>query len=217
MKFRVTKQNRSIVLFVLGAVSMTIMLAQLTVMLGRVARADTESIWVELERHKDDSRINRALARMSVSDLLVEAIIQIESSGDPMRVGTAGERGLMQIKRETWSDMVRSMSRNSVSFDQAFDPDLNEQVGRMYLAFLQKFLDAHRESWKADERALLLACYNAGPGRVLQAGFDLKRLPASVQSYVERGSALHDYWVREMVQNAETLRFSQHAGLSEGT
>lgn len=215
MKFRVTKQNRSIVLFVLGAVSMAIMLAQLTVMLGRVARADTESIWVELERHKDDSRINRTLARMSVSDLLVEAIIQIESAGDPTLVGKAGERGLMQIKHETWTDMCRAMSRKPASFDQAFDPDLNEQVGRMYLAFLQEFLDTHRENWKADERALLLACYNAGPGRVQQAGFDLNRLPASVRSYVERGSALHDYWVREMAQNVDTLRFSRLAAVSE--
>ena len=40
------------------------------------------------------------------ADRLVDAIIQIESNGDPRKVGRHGERGLMQLKSGTWHDMT---------------------------------------------------------------------------------------------------------------
>jgi len=132
------------------------------------------------------------LDKRLVAGLLVESIVQIESAGNPRTVGRHGERGLMQIKAGTWSDVTRGLFGSKVSFDRAFEPKLNRQVGEAYLAHLQKFLAKHRRSWKADERSLLLACYNAGPERVLRAGFDLRRVPARTRDYVLRGSALHD-------------------------
>jgi soluble lytic murein transglycosylase-like protein len=132
------------------------------------------------------------LDKRLVAGLLVESIVQIESAGNPRTVGRHGERGLMQIKAGTWSDVTRRLFGAKVSFERAFEPTLNRQVGEVYLAHLQKFLAKHRRSWKADERSLLLACYNAGPERVLRAGFDLRRVPARTRDYVLRGSALHD-------------------------
>jgi soluble lytic murein transglycosylase-like protein len=137
------------------------------------------------------------LSPNEVADLLVESIIQLESGGNPRLVGAAGERGLMQIMPETWADMTQQDRGVPLSFERAFDPALNERVGRLYLAYLQAFLHEHRELWQSDERALLLACYNGGPGRVRDTGFDVRKLPQSVQSYVERGSALHDSLLAE--------------------
>jgi hypothetical protein len=130
-----------------------------------------------------------------VTDLLVDAIIQVESGGRPRKVGTSGERGIMQIKRDTWRHVTRRICGKPVSFDLAFDAWLNQRVGRAYLAELQVFLAANRRHWRADERSLLLACYNAGPTRVLKANFDVRRLPASTRSYVERASALHEWYL----------------------
>jgi soluble lytic murein transglycosylase-like protein len=139
------------------------------------------------------NRDSKAVARSQelVSSLLVEAIVQIESSGRPRMVGRHGERGLMQIKSGTWADMTKVIFGQRVSFDKAFDPDLNRKVGTAYLAFLQDFLLKHKSEWKADERSLLLACYNAGPNRVREAGFSINRLPRQARDYVSRGSALH--------------------------
>jgi hypothetical protein len=126
---------------------------------------------------------------------LVDAIIQIESNGDPRRVGRHGERGLMQIKAGTWRDMTTRLFGKPLPFDRAFDPALNRRVGTAYLAFLQERLLPRQAEWKADERTLLLAAYNAGPGRLLKSGFDLAGMPRQTRDYVERASALHDTYL----------------------
>ncbi len=126
---------------------------------------------------------------------LVDAIIQIESNGDPRKIGRHGERGLMQIKAGTWRDMTIRLLGAPLPFDQAFDPALNRRVGTAYLAFLQEQLLPRQREWRADERALLLAAYNAGPGRLARSRFDLAHMPLPTQDYVERASALHDAYL----------------------
>jgi len=130
------------------------------------------------------------------ADLLVEAIVQVESAGRPGMVGRNGERGLMQIKRATWNQMTAREFGRKVDFQRAFDADLNRRMGKAYLAWLHEYLNRYRGRWKADERSLILACYNAGPTQVKEAGFNLKRLPASTQDYVRRASALHESMLR---------------------
>lgn len=144
-----------------------------------------------------DPSLEAAVApRRSTSELLVDAIIEVESGGDPLLVGGAGERGLMQIKLGTWNDMVVKATGKPVPFNRAFDPGLNRQVGKQYLTSLRAFLMERREDWKADERSLLLACYNAGPGRVMRGGFSLNQVPEQTRDYVRRVKALHDVFVR---------------------
>lgn len=135
--------------------------------------------------------------------LLVEAVIQVESQGNPNMVGSAGERGLMQIMEGTWQDVTKRHFGSSLPFDRAFEPDLNREVGRLYLGDLQVFLYQHQEDWQSDLRSLLFACYNAGPERVRSTGFNLKRLPEVVQSYASRASALHDWYLGD---HSEELR-----------
>jgi soluble lytic murein transglycosylase-like protein len=132
-----------------------------------------------------------------MADLLVMAIEQVESAGNPRCVGKSGERGLMQIKHATWRETTHWMFGEPLGFHRAFEPDMNRRVGRAYLARLQRLLGERRSEWRADERALLLACYNAGPGCVERAGFDLSRIPARTRDYVKRVSALHDHYRRE--------------------
>lgn len=126
---------------------------------------------------------------------LVDAIIQIESKGDARMVGLHGERGLMQIKSGTWHDMTIRLFGKPLPFDQAFDPAMNRRIGTAYLAWLQGILLPRQSEWKEDERALLLAAYNAGPGRLVESGFDLDLMPQQTRDYVERASALHDFYL----------------------
>ena len=139
-----------------------------------------------------------ALDAAHAAALLVDAIIQIESQGNPLRVGRHGERGLMQIKAETWRDMTTRLFGQPLPFDQAFDPALNRRVGTAYLAFLQETLLPRQAEWQADERSLLLAAYNAGPGRLFRSKFNLARLPSQTRDYVERASTLHDFFLGDL-------------------
>ena len=138
-----------------------------------------------------------------VTQLLVESVIQIESAGDPRTIGLAGERGLMQIMPGTWQDTTCALYGKPLSFRLAFNPALNREVGTAYLAKLHQFLVENRVHWRDDERSLLLACYNAGPNRVLEAGFDTKRLPASTRDYIVRASTLHDALLQDYALKIE--------------
>lgn len=141
---------------------------------------------------------------------LVDAIIQIESNGNAQKVGGHGERGLMQIKSGTWRDMTTRLFGRPRPFDQAFDPALNRRVGIAYLAFLQESILPRQPEWRSDERSLLLAAYNAGPGRLRRSGFDLARMPSQTQDYVDRAGALHDAYLGDV---ATALRPSPSATL----
>jgi hypothetical protein len=165
-------------------------------------------VWSQAEAHLDAQQVaGRSLAPASperVADLLVDAIIQIESRGNPRMTGAAGERGLMQIMPGTWTDMTARHYGHALPFDYAFDPAINEQVGRVYLAYLQERLQQARTQWRSDERALLLAAYNGGLGRLAEVGYDVRRMPASVRDYVQRGTNLHDYFLAD---SAPLLRY----------
>ena len=143
-----------------------------------------------------------------IAACLVEAIVQVESGGDPLKVGRHGERGLMQIKSGTWRDMTTELFGNPLPFDQAFDPALNRRVGIAYLAFLQKRLLPKIAEWKSDERSLLLAAYNAGPGKLRQSGFDLARMPRQTRDYVDRAGALHDVFLDSRIASFSPRRLA---------
>lgn len=205
--------KRHVYIPLLGLIAFSL-LFQLTVLIRGTVDDDMTDLWLDLQIRASagGEDIVPFLTSEKVADLLVKSIIQIESSGDPTQVGAAGERGLMQIMPGTWNDMTRRAFGQVVSFDRAFDPELNELIGRHYLAYLQEFLQEHRSAWRADERALLLACYNGGLGRVMAAGFDIRQLPRSVQDYVARGSALHDAYLAD----EEDFIQQQVAGQSRG-
>lgn len=150
-----------------------------------------------------------SLDRRGIAERLVDAVIQVESGGRDRMVGKAGERGLMQIKRVTWMHTTRRLYGRPVPFARAFDPELNRRIGSAYLDELQSFLHQHRASWRSDERSLLLACFNAGPERVRRAGFDVRRLPRAVRSYVDRATALHEYYLAEEAPFVRSLLLAQ--------
>ncbi len=154
-----------------------------------------------------------------VAKLLVDSVTQVESAGNPRMVGRHGERGLMQIKAGAWGEVTRRLFGRRVSFDRAFEGKLNQQVGSAYLADLQRYLGRHRKMWKADERSLLLACYNAGPERVKRSGFDLRRLPAHTRDYVKRASNLHDALLADHQVDPARIRLALHSqsGIAGGS
>jgi len=140
---------------------------------------------------------------------LIDALIQRESSGNPMAVSDAGAVGLMQIMPGSASDLSGS-SAPSV-FDAArdrgfdvpdesmatargllFDPEINMALGDPYLRDLMRKYDGNID--------LALTAYNAGPG--------------AMDSVLESGGGIQDFADPEAQEYAMKVRqaFAQQTG-----
>jgi len=131
----------------------------------------------------------------AVDSALVLAIAEVESGGDPRAVGPHGERGLMQIRRETWQELTLRVYGRRVSFARAFDAQVNVQIGQAYLRELARLLEARRDELQGDPIALLVASYNSGLTAVARRSFRLERCPAATRDYVRRVLALRNLFL----------------------
>lgn len=87
-------------------------------------------------------------------NLLAEKIVAAESSGNPRAIGDGGKsRGLMQIQEPTWK------RHTSLSFDKAFDPELNKRVGT---AILEGIVKEYRRRGVEPSAAYVVWTYNTG-------------------------------------------------------
>ncbi len=107
-----------------------------------------------------DEIIREAAGRHGISPYLVKAVIKQESNFNPLAVGAAGERGLMQIMDGAVQDWEQGTGRRCLHRGQLFSPRLNIEVGTWYLARALRRWHEYR-----DREALALAEYNAGPSR----------------------------------------------------
>ncbi len=117
--------------------------------------------WISPARFQQyDALIRRVAAEHQLDPMLVKAIIWRESRFDPRKVGTAGERGLMQVSEVAANDWARENHVGGFSSEQLFDPKTNVEVGAWYL---------HRalQHWEnqSNPTPFALAEYNAGASR----------------------------------------------------
>jgi soluble lytic murein transglycosylase-like protein len=96
-----------------------------------------------------DQMAEAAAQHYRMEPLLLKAVIQAESAGNPLAVSPAGAQGLMQLMPETAAELgVRD----------SFDPAQNIMAGTRYL---RQLLDRYRGDVK-----LALAAYNWGMGNL---------------------------------------------------
>lgn len=105
----------------------------------------------------------------------------------------------MQTRESTWIHTTRNLFGQARPFGQAFDPRINREVGKSYLAELQTFLLRYKKQWISDERNLLLGCYNAGPEAVRRARFDVNNLSSGTRDYIKRIIALHNLYLNTVL------------------
>jgi soluble lytic murein transglycosylase-like protein len=105
-----------------------------------------------------------------LSPALINAMIQVESHGDPAAISRAGAQGLMQLMPDTAA---------TYGVANSFDPYENVSGGCRYMhALLVRY---HHNV------ALALAAYNAGPG-VVDAAHGIPSFPET-RAYVSRVTA----------------------------
>jgi len=122
----------------------------------------TLATWRALGRFSDyDTLILDTGAKQGVDPMLIKAVIWRESAFHPDKVGTRGERGLMQVGEGAARDWAAAEKIETFVPTDLFDAKTNLDVGTWYL---KKAL----VRWKtqADPVPFALAEYNAGRTRV---------------------------------------------------
>lgn len=101
--------------------------------------------------------ILKAAKRSGLGPHIIAAIVRFESNFNPKVASSAGAIGLLQVKRNTGSDVsIHCLGKGRVNRRTLRDPETNLLLGAIYVAALFK---RHHNDW-----AIALAAYNAGPG-----------------------------------------------------
>jgi soluble lytic murein transglycosylase len=108
-----------------------------------------------------DPLITDIARKYGVDPLLIKAIVWRESAFHKDKVGTSGERGLMQVGEAAARDWAKAMKIETFVPTDLFDPKTNVDAGTWYF---KKKLDRWKQ--KADPIPFALAEYNAGHVRV---------------------------------------------------
>ncbi|WOF45830.1 lytic transglycosylase domain-containing protein (plasmid) [Sphingopyxis indica] len=125
------------------------------------------------ERHPYADRVAEAAQRFGIPELWIWRVMHAESRGRIGAVSHAGAMGLMQIMPATWATLT---ARHRLGSDP-FDPRANILAGG---AYLRAMWDRYRDV------GLMLAAYNAGPGRADAYVAGRRGLPAETRAYVAR-------------------------------
>jgi soluble lytic murein transglycosylase len=126
--------------------------------------------WLSPARfHQFDPLIRTVAAEHGLDPMLVKALVWRESRFDPRKLGSAGERGLMQVSERAAREWARQTHIDNFQPANLFDPRTNLEAGTWYLA--RAFQHWQHQSKPA---AFALAEYNAGASRAQRwAGNDL--------------------------------------------
>lgn len=115
--------------------------------------------------------VGEAARRFGVPEVWIWRVMHVESRGKPRALSHAGAMGLMQIMPATWRMLT---ARHGLGADP-YDPRANILAGAAYL----------RQMWdRYGDVRLMLAAYNAGPGRADAYAAGRRGLPAETVAYV---------------------------------
>src|SRR5689334_1260673 len=142
--------------------------------------------------------IKEASARYSIPEKWIRTIIRIESGGRTMLLGRpitsgAGAMGVMQLMRDTYSEM----SANNGLGSNPYDVHDNILAGTAYL----------RELYNRYGYPRLFAAYNAGPAIVEAHMHGKAKLPAETRNYIRlalAGTASAERATKLMAQSSES-------------
>src|ERR1700719_3340837 len=90
--------------------------------------------WISPARFQQDNKLIVSVAtEYRLDPMLLKAVIWRESRFEARKYGTAGERGLMQVREKAAEEWVRERKINDFQVDQLFDPRTNLEAGAWYL------------------------------------------------------------------------------------
>jgi len=105
--------------------------------------------------------IAEAAKKSHLDPALVKAVVWRESAFRADKVGTSGERGLMQVSEAAAADWAKAQKIETFVPPDLFEPRTNLEAGTWYL---KRALEKWKE--RDDPVPFALAEYNAGPTRI---------------------------------------------------
>jgi soluble lytic murein transglycosylase len=117
--------------------------------------------WISPARFQQfDAMIQSVATEHQLDPMLVKAVVWRESRFDPQKIGTAGERGLMQVSEKAATEWAHQNKVDNFQVEDLFNAKTNLEAGTWYLR-------RAAERWKvqSDPLPFALAEYNAGASR----------------------------------------------------
>jgi soluble lytic murein transglycosylase len=117
--------------------------------------------WISPARfHQFDNLIRTVATEHQLDPMLVKAVVWRESRFDPRKIGSAGERGLMQVSERAAREWARETQAVNFHADDLLDAKTNLEAGSWYL---RRAL----QHWEHQKKPVVfaLAEYNAGASR----------------------------------------------------
>lgn len=145
-----------------------------------------------------DDLITRIARKHRVDPLLVKAVVWRESRFFTNKVGTSGERGLMQVGEAAARDWAAAHKVEAFVYPDLFDAKTNIEAGTWYLG-------RALERWKDrdDPVPFALAEYNAGRSRVEKWAANA---PTAVEMLRHSGVASTRQYVDDIVRRFRIYR-----------
>lgn len=126
-----------------------------------------------------ERRLRKIARELGIAPRLALSMAKVESRFDPNAVSPKGAIGVLQVMPYV------ALEEYDVSAEKLFDPDVNIRIGLTFMKGLLKRFDQNVE--------LSLAAYNAGPTRVVDAGYQIPPI-RQTQEYVKRvKEAMNEY------------------------
>lgn len=121
-------------------------------------------LWIRWrQEHRFDRHISVAAQKYRVEPAVIKAVVWQESKFEEKARGSAGEIGLMQLRKPAAEEWAQAEKLRSFSHEQLVDPATNTLAGSWYLGKLVK-----RYTHTDNALAYALADYNAGRTHVLR-------------------------------------------------
>jgi soluble lytic murein transglycosylase len=117
--------------------------------------------WISPARfHQFDNLIRTVATEHQLDPMLVKAVVWRESRFDPRKIGSAGERGLMQVSERAAREWAQETQAVKFHADDLLDAKTNLEAGSWYL---RRAL----QHWEHQKKPAVfaLAEYNAGASR----------------------------------------------------
>jgi soluble lytic murein transglycosylase-like protein len=125
-----------------------------------------------------------------VTPELVNHVVYAESQGDANATSQKGARGVAQLMPKTWEEQTRKMYGKPLPFSEAYNPDINLEVGTNYLNDLHNSLSKRLKGYNQlpviEQQKKIVAAYNGGPNRLIRKKGKIERMPRETRRYVSK-------------------------------
>lgn len=143
-----------------------------------------------LEQNLENEMQIQEINKNPVNYNFIDKLIDKESTNNPHAESNKGARGLMQIMEPTWKETTKELYGTEITYDKAFDPKTNKEVGLAYLTKLDNILSERLEEYSQmtvkEKQKKIAAAYNGGITRLLEYKGDISKMPFETRDYVSK-------------------------------